>query len=172
MLLETRNVTLERSSVMLSFIFWTRVTTSQVFISCTHEIVHHRYFYRVWFPCFVFRFDLVWKKKFSWKMSGLRRFPANESLRRTGLHLSLSAKSSFYLAACRTASDPHESQNSGALKAHSRAMEGLRCSYGGKEVCRHYWTSSYHFDEEEISFLKKPRLWKSNTVLCSDQGWH
>ena len=59
LLLETRNVTLERSSVMLSFIFWTRVTTSQVFISCTHEIVHHRYFYRVWFPCFVFRFDLV-----------------------------------------------------------------------------------------------------------------
>jgi hypothetical protein len=38
------------------------------------------------------------------------RFPANESLRRTGLHLYLSAKSSFYLPAfeicrsCRTAS--------------------------------------------------------------------
>jgi len=42
--------------------------------------------------------------------SGFSRFPANESLRRTGLHLSLLAKSSFYLTAfeifrsCRTAS--------------------------------------------------------------------
>ncbi len=40
-------------------------------------------------------------------------------------------------------SDPHESQNSGALKAHSRAMEELWCSYGEKEVCRHYWTISH-----------------------------
>jgi hypothetical protein len=41
--------------------------------------------------------------------SGLTRFPANESARRTGLHSSLSEKSSFYLPAfeisCRTASD-------------------------------------------------------------------
>ncbi len=42
-------------------------------------------------------------------VSGFSRFPANESLRRTGLHLSLSAKSNFYLPeisrSCRTASD-------------------------------------------------------------------
>jgi hypothetical protein len=43
--------------------------------------------------------------------SGLTRFPANESPRRTGLRSSLSAKSSFYLPAfeisrsCRTASE-------------------------------------------------------------------
>jgi hypothetical protein len=43
-------------------------------------------------------------------VSGFSRFPANESLRRTGLHLSLSAKSSFYTPAfeifrsCPTAS--------------------------------------------------------------------
>ncbi len=43
-------------------------------------------------------------------VSGFSRFPANESLRRTGLHLSTSTKSSFYLPAfeisrsCRTAS--------------------------------------------------------------------
>jgi hypothetical protein len=43
------------------------------------------------------------------KISGLTRFSANESPRRTGLHSSLSAKSSFYLPAfeisrsCRTA---------------------------------------------------------------------
>ena len=43
--------------------------------------------------------------------SGLTRYPANESPRRTGLHWSISAKTSFYLPAfeisrsCRTASD-------------------------------------------------------------------
>ncbi len=43
--------------------------------------------------------------------SGFSGFQADESLRRTGLHLSLSAKSSFYLPAvdiprsCRTASE-------------------------------------------------------------------
>ncbi len=43
-------------------------------------------------------------------ISGFSRFAANESLRRTGLHLSFAAKSSFYLPAfeisrsCRTAS--------------------------------------------------------------------
>ncbi len=44
------------------------------------------------------------------RFSSLTRFPANESPRRTGLHLYISAKSRFYLPAfeisrsCRTAS--------------------------------------------------------------------
>ncbi len=66
LLLETRNVTLERSSVMLSFIFWTRVTTSQVLCtSCRHEIVYNCHF--------LHRVSLVLVlNQLCWKMSGLR----------------------------------------------------------------------------------------------------
>jgi hypothetical protein len=76
---------------------------------------------------------------------GLFRFPANESLRRTGLHLSLSAKTSFYLPAFVISTPVHDvpplDQDESPLPRVSTNVEslhGLKVSLQGEPLWLHY----------------------------------
>ncbi len=83
---------------------------------------------------------------------GFSRFQANESLRRTGLHLSLSAKSSFYLSACEIS------------RSCRTASNAERQKLDFAERCRN--ANRFFVDSHWLEICKNPSMGPNGGVRC------